>query len=379
MKLADFIEANTKAIGQDWETFARACSRDGTGWLALQDHIDEILTAVAADMRAPQDQAAQAEKGKGKGASGPLDAAGRGHAAQRGDLGLTLAQVAAEIRALRASVVRLWEQSSPEVSRRDLGDMIRFNEALDQVLIQSMTVYGEQITRTREQFLAIVEHDLRSPLGVIVVSAGLIRRRKDVDPQSAKNVDRILGSATRMQRLLDDLVDLTRARFGTRIPIAPGPVDLAILCPRVLDALHASHPDRVLRFAPSGDLRGEWDGDRVAQALSNLVTNALRYGAPAAAPIVVSAEPRGAGVALAVHNEGPVIGAEDRDRIFEPWKRAERSKQVAHPGSLGLGLFIVREIATAHGGEVRVTSSAEEGTTFTMCLPRRPGEPDVAA
>lgn len=377
MQLADFIEANTGAISEDWEAFARDCSPAGTNQLMLQDHIGAILAAVAADMRAPQSREAQAKKGKGLGGQGPLDVVGNSHATQRGDLGLTLAQVAAELRALRASVVRLWERSGPKVSRKDLGDMVRFNEAIDQVLIRSMSAYNEQLARTREQFLALVEHDLRSPLGVIFASAGLVSRRKDIDPQIAKDVDRILGSATRMQRLLNDLVDLTRARLGARLPITRGPVDLALVCSRVLDGLQAAYPDRVLRFAPSGDLVGEWDGDRIAQALSNLVTNALCHGAPAA-PIVVSAGHQGARVALAVHNEGPVISAEDMDRIFEPGKRAERSDQRVQAGSLGLGLFIVREIATAHGGEVKVTSSAEEGTTFTICLPRRPSEPAAA-
>lgn len=375
MRLATFIQANTRRIAEEWEGFARSLA-PGSGELSklvLRDHIDEILDAIARDMREPQSPAEQAEKGTGQGGrseNGDLDQAGQQHAGQRIDVGFKLDQTAAEFRALRASIVRLWEESSPETAPSDRGDLIRFNEAIDQIFIESMNSFTRKLDRYREQFLAVLGHDLRNPLGAILMSADLLSRAEDLDARHARTVTRILNSAERMNRLLSDLLDLTRARLGAGLPMTRGPMDLETVCRQVLDELEAFHPDRVLRFEPSGDLRGEWDAQRIAQVVSNLTANALQHG-DKAAPILVSARPEGEQVMLLVHNEGPPIPPQDLGKVFEPLVQSEGAAQAKAAGSLGLGLFIVQEVVTAHGGEVSVTSTEAQGTTFTVRLPRR--------
>ena len=372
LNLADFIQTNSAAIVEEWEHFARSSSpaASALSGLLLRDDIEAILVAITHDMRQPQSRAEQIEKSKGRGDEGPLDKAGQEHAGQRSQLGFGLDETMVEIRALRASVVRLWQERFPERAEGDLGELIRFNEAIDQVLIQSMSAYTRRMERYREQFLAVLEHDLRTPIGAILMSASLMERASDLGARHTHGATVIVESAERMSRLMNDLLDLTRARLGAGLPLARSPMDLEVVCRQVLAELEAFHPDRLLRFTASGGLHGEWDGARLAQVVSNLVANALQHGSGAA--VAVSAEARGDQITLTVHNEGPAIPPEDMGKIFEPLIRSRSEEQPPEAHSLGLGLFIVREIVTAHGGEVRVSSSAEQGTTFTVCLPRRP-------
>jgi len=273
--------------------------------------------------------------------------------------------------------VRMWEESTPHPAEHAIRDLIRFNEALDQALIGSLRAYTQKVNRYRDQFLAILGHDLRTPLGAIVMSAEVINRAEDIDHRYSQAATRILNSATRMKGMVEDLLDLTRVQLGSVFLITPGPADLETVCRRVLDEIEASHPDRVLRFAADGDLRGEWDAERLAQMVSNLVVNAVQHG-DETAPIDVSARGQDEGVTFAVHNQGEAIPKEELGNVFEPMVRGETAATRKAPEGLGLGLFIVREVATAHGGNVSVSSSREQGTTFTVRLPRRP-PPGIAS
>lgn len=377
MRLSDFIEANTQKIATEWEAFARALA-PGVGKLLLRDHIEEILAAVVNDMRAYQSQCDQEEKGKGRKSDettpGGLDEAAEDHAQQRLDLGLDAEEAASEFRALRASIVRMWEESSPE-PKHAIRDLIRFNEALDQTLIGSLkayTEYTEKVNRYRDQFLAILGHDLRTPLGAIMTWAEIINRQEDIDHRCSQAATWILNGATRMKGMVEDLLDLTRVQLGGAFPVTLRPVDLETVCRRVLDEIEGCHADRVLRFDSKGDLRGDWDAERLAQMVSNLVVNAVQHG-DETAPIDVSAHAQDDEVLFAVHNQGAAIPREELGKVFEPLVRGESAATTRKsPEGLGLGLFIVREIATAHGGTVSVSSSQDEGTTFTVRLPRRP-------
>jgi signal transduction histidine kinase len=173
--------------------------------------------------------------------------------------------------------------------------------------------------------------------------------------------------------MISDLLDLTRSQLGPGFPISPSAMDLKVVCRQVLDELEASHPALVLQFLPSGDLRGEWDTERIAQLISNLAMNAVQHG-DETLPITITARDEGDKICLAVHNGGPPIPPEDIGSIFEPMFSMKRGKRDT---GLGLGLFIVREIVKAHGGEVLATSSEEQGTTFTVRLPRHanPSQP----
>jgi signal transduction histidine kinase len=369
LRIDDFIRANTERITQEWEAFARSCCQSGErmSTLVLRDEIHEILHAVADNMREPQSSEEQADKGRGRGEESSLDHVGRAHARQRVEIGFRLDEAVSEFRALRSCIVRLWEGTAPEPNAIACGDLTRFNEAIDQVMTESTSTYAAERDRTREQLLAVLGHDLRSPLGAIIMAASVLGSREDHDSERrAQAVDRILRSARRMERLLDDMLDLTRIRLGSGLPLTRASMDLETTCRHVVDELATSHPHRVLRFEPSGDLHGVWDADRLAQVVSNLAGNALHHGDEGAA-VVVSARGEGEQVVLAVHNEGRPIPPEDLERIFEPLVQSESRGASAH---LGLGLFIVREIVDAHGGRVGVTSSRAEGTTFTVWLPR---------
>jgi signal transduction histidine kinase len=171
--------------------------------------------------------------------------------------------------------------------------------------------------------------------------------------------------------MIGDLLDFTRGRLGGGIPITPGLTHLGQLCRRLLDEMKALHPTRELVLRSDGDLQAEMDPDRVAQLVGNLVKNALDYS-PAGTPVTLGLHGEETAVRLEVHNQGPPIPAEVLPVLFEPFRRGRRGEKSSHSG-LGLGLFIVQQIAASHGGSVEARSTQEEGTTFIVRLPRVPG------
>jgi sigma-B regulation protein RsbU (phosphoserine phosphatase) len=200
------------------------------------------------------------------------------------------------------------------------------------------------------------------------MSAGLISRR--ADHSNTKAASLILTSAERMRRMVEDLLDLTRTRLGSGIPIAPEPMDLKSLSQEVVAELEAFHPNCPMDFQADGNLRGSWDRDRLAQVLSNLLGNALQYGARDR-PIGVVVRGDGEEVVMEVHNEGRPIPPAMLSNIFEPMVReGGRRESDKRSRSLGLGLHIAREIVLAHGGTVSLKSTGREGTTFCVRLPR---------
>jgi signal transduction histidine kinase len=231
----------------------------------------------------------------------------------------------------------------------------------------------EELRRTaefRERFLGIVSHDLRNPLNAISLSASVLLREEELPPRALKTAGRISQSAERMARMIGDLLDFTRGRLGGGIPITRQAVELGALCRPVLDELKVARPERELRLRVMGDLHGEWDGDRLAQLVGNLVKNALDYS-PAEHPVTVTLRDEGAWVRLEVHNLGEPIAPESLPELFEPFRRGMRKDESAQGSGLGLGLFIAHQIALAHGGTLEARSTREEGTTFTVRMPRR--------
>ena len=256
------------------------------------------------------------------------------------------------------------------------SDVTRFHEAIDESLAEAALSYSEMLERTREQFVGILGHDLRNPLGAIVVGATLLTTVDSLEDREVRVATRILNSANRMTRMVADLLDLTRTQLGTGIPVTLRQMDLAPVCAQVISELEILQPGPHVRFESHGVLLGEWDTDRLHQAISNLVANALEHGLHDGG-VAVSAREQGEDVVLRVHNEGPPIPEALQAKIFEPMIRVERPRgegsRVEGPAAgLGLGLFIAREVVAAHGGNLTVVSTANEGTTFTMQLPRRP-------
>lgn len=215
------------------------------------------------------------------------------------------------------------------------------------------------------QLVGIVGHDLRTPLAAIRMSAALLLRRGSLSEEQARTLARIDGSAARMGRIIHDLLDFTRVRNEGRIPVHVQPADLVPLVRRAVAELAAVHPEREIRFVAPDAVAVAADPDRLAQAVTNLVGNALQHS-PRDARVSVHIDEDASSIALRVHNEGPPIRAELLGELFEPFRRGRHG---ADGGSLGLGLFIVREVVRAHGGEVAVASSSRDGTTFTVRLP----------
>jgi len=170
-----------------------------------------------------------------------------------------------------------------------------------------------------------------------------------------------------------DLLDFAATGLGGAMPVSPAATDLGALCQDAMEEMRAAHPGCTLRCDLHGDLRGEWDPARLRQLISNLLGNAAQHGGEACRAEVSTRADGPDAVVLAVHNDGPPIPPEALPTIFDPLVRGSSAEQERRrrPGSLGLGLYIAREVVTAHGGSIDVRSSAEDGTVFTVRLPRR--------
>jgi signal transduction histidine kinase len=224
----------------------------------------------------------------------------------------------------------------------------------------------------REQFIAVLGHDLRNPIQAISAGAGILLRQA-LDPKSLLIADHIRTCSRRMSRLVDDILDLARGRLGNGFSLDLHEVpDLEAALLHVIAELQSAHPDRIIRCDIAVPDKVRCDRDRVAQLLSNLLANALAHGA-SDLPVDVIARRGDGSLVLAVTNQGAPIPPETIPRLFQPyWRPATESP---HAG-LGLGLYIVAEIARAHGGRMDVSSTAERGTTFTFTLPT-PGLTDT--
>jgi phosphoserine phosphatase RsbU/P len=221
-----------------------------------------------------------------------------------------------------------------------------------------------------QQLVGIVSHDLRGPLNAILTGSSMMLQRDNIDPWQAKTAARILSCAERANRLIRDLLDFTQARMGGGIPVRPAALDLHELTLQVVEEARAAHVERDIQVSQGGDGRGQWDADRLAQVVSNLLGNALKYS-PEGTPVRVETQGEDERVVLEVHNAGEPIAPDLLPRIFEPLRRGKR-RSSRSDRSIGLGLYIVRELVLAHGGTVEVRSTESEGTTFTVALPRAP-------
>jgi signal transduction histidine kinase len=221
----------------------------------------------------------------------------------------------------------------------------------------------------QERFVAVLGHDLRNPLGAIDMAAAVLRQRATManDTATMHVLDRMRSSSTRMSRMIEQVLDLTRLRLAGGLALNPRPMDLRETLTRIVNELRMAHPSRsmVLRCE---SMCGTWDADRLEQVFSNLIANAVHYGAPDR-PVTIDARLEDGAVRVEVHNEGEPIPEELRARLFDPFRRGTRESRHAKTAGLGLGLYICREIALAHRGCLDVQSSSPEGTTFRVTLP----------
>jgi PAS domain S-box-containing protein len=227
--------------------------------------------------------------------------------------------------------------------------------------------------RTQEEFerqlVGIVSHDLKNPLNTILLAAEMLARTGGLGETATRNAKRIERAAARATRMINDLLDFTRARLGTGIPIERRHVGLATTFRSLVDEVRVGHPARTIHFSTNGDCSGSFDADRLAQVLTNLVDNALKYGPPET-PVSVTLRSEADTVCFSVENEGPAIPTELLPRIFEPLQRGDTTAFDPSSGrSVGLGLYIVKNLVEAHGGVIDVSSDGVT-TRFAVCLPR---------
>ncbi|MBC8642892.1 HAMP domain-containing histidine kinase [Caballeronia sp. EK] len=368
--LSDFIEAKLSALVDEWAEYAGTIGLKDSHLTVtqLRDSAQDILIQIAADMRQPQTDVQQRSKSRGgqRDPKSGFDRVAHEHADDRLAHGYGINDVVAEYRALRASVLRQWQNTSPNDAVAS-GEVIRFNEAIDQMLAESVRQYAQRTEHIRDLFTSVLAHDLRSPLSAVLNSAEVVLHDKGLSSSSVRAVGLAQRGAVRMRRMIDDLLVFTRTRLGDALPIDFKPQNMERICNDAADEVRASHPDASIEVRLTGNLAGNWDGARIDQLLVNLLVNAVQHGSGA---ISVNAFGDDRQVTLVVSNEGTPIPATALPTLFDPLTRADSSPRRSQPSSsMGLGLYICRCIAHAHNGTIQVESSGGE-TSFTVQIPR---------
>lgn len=350
--LAQFLRDSRETVVAAWLTqIEKLPSAAGKPWGLLRDHIPDILDQLAAALE------------QGETNDGALDRLAGEHAALRFRTGYDLRQVVLEYQALRQTILTLYAQSQPPYTST-LRPVTSMDRSLDEAIGDAVDRFMDERDKARDVFVGILGHDLRTPLQTISIAADLFLGRQDVLPPpfvaAATSAKR---AAHRMERMIEDLLDFARGRLGGGIPITPTDANLRAVARGIVDELAAGHPDRSIAClaVASGDFDGQWDAPRIGQAISNLVANAIEHGGD---PIEVETLDQGEHVRVEVRNAG-TIPDEIRPTLLQPFHRGKSGT------GLGLGLYVVDEIARAHGGRVDIESTPERGTRVSLVLPRQ--------
>jgi len=363
VRLAEFIEKNHGRIVDAWQQFAELLPPfDGQATTTeLREHAGRMLDAVVDDMRAPPSTDRMAVPPERRDARG---SGGSEHGLQRHAAGLSLIALTSEFRTLRAVVLRLWAGAGFVRSPEAFDDLVVFNESLDRITGDAVLAFTQATERDRALVMGIVAHDLRGPLQTASMAAHILAHRY---PQLGEEdtTAQLRRSLARMAPMVDDLMGV--AAFGLRgsMNVRPVGMDLTALAAEIVSEVAAEFPAHRFVSESRGPHVGHWDRARLGQLLSNLLRNAAAHGEPQGVIRIVLREADDR-VVLSVHNRGPVIPEAEREGLFSPTARGSAAKAGPH---LGLGLFIVREIARGHGGTIGVTSDAERGTVFSVVLP----------
>ncbi|MGZ9108273.1 MAG: ATP-binding protein [Micavibrio sp.] len=372
MELSTFIRKNEDRIIAEWEAFARSVPiAEQMNREALRDHVVALLRFIADDLETFQTEWQQSEKSKGRGldAAENTDSAGESHAEQRFIGGFDTVEMISEFRALRASVIKLWDIDTTK-TEANFKSLIRFNEAVDQIMTESVVRYTEKINDARSLFLGTLMHDLRNPLNAVSQSAELLLSIGHLDNKQTQLVSQIKTSTERVARLVSELIDEVRIRLGKGLPISPAPMNIEETAHQAVREIRAAYPNCTISLVTTGVLEGVWDSVRISQVLSNLIGNAIQHGDPEQT-IYLQAKGMPDGVELSVQNKGDPIPPDVLPKIFDPLTRGKgKDRDEFKTNSLGLGLFITKGIIESHGGSISVVSNATDGTTFTAWLPR---------
>jgi signal transduction histidine kinase len=372
MRLPDFILENLEPILQAWEDFARTIETPGADLdsAALRDHAEQMLRAIVSDLRTTQTKREQAAKSQGQAPLDEEETAAEIHAMTRLMAGFTIDQMVSEYRALRTSVVSQWMRQVKDGTPINVDDMTRFHEAIDQALTESIASYSRAVEASRNMFLGILGHDLRTPLGAILLGADVLRRIEGAGARSTTVANQIYTSVRRASQIVGDLLDLTRCQMGPGIPVKTADIDLAPLCERVVEEIRAFHPEAMVLFEANTPVQGQFDGARMEQVFSNIISNAVQHG-DNQLPIKVALENSDGCAMFTVHNGGEPIPEDVLPFIFNPMARFSQRSVVGHEPTegLGLGLFIASEIVASHAGSIEIVSDSSIGTTFLVRLP----------
>ncbi|MFC0135983.1 hypothetical protein CR105_01485 [Massilia eurypsychrophila] len=374
MRLSLFILDNLDAILAEWEDFAATLAPlEDADRTELRDHATAVLKVIATDLETAQGESESIAKSKGQAPVAAIDTPAEVHAAARMSSGLNSDQVMAEFRALRSSVLRLWTHNVTITTPAQIEDMVRFNEAIDQAQSESMARYTKLLRDAQSLFLAILGHDVRSPLGAVSMGAQVLLQDQTLPAKVLKVGLRIFNSTQRVDEIVRDLLDFSTSHLGDGIPIDPYTVDLEDICLNVVEEARTFHPDRKIEYVSEGKLVGSWDGPRLAQAFANLISNAIQHGKPEGTIHVAinGGEPE---VLVEVRNDAEVIPVAKLRTLFDPVKsfaiRPPSERKMSRVQNLGLGLYVVKEIVRAHGGQISVVSNEETGVKFSVVLPR---------
>ncbi|NHZ44704.1 sensor histidine kinase [Massilia aquatica] len=370
MRLSKFISDNIEVILQEWEDFAGTLhALDSATKAQLRDHAKAILAVICVDLDTYQSVQQGIDKAQGNAPEAAGETAAEAHAVDRLQAGFKVEEVMAEYRALRASVLRLWQCRVKQADASDLQDMLRFNEAIDQSLTESLAHFSAMVRDSQNVFLAILGHHVRNPLGAISMGTQLILQDGTLAPRHLKVAAQVLRSTQRVSDIVSDLLDYSTSHLGGGIPVTPAPYDLSAESRSVVQEMKLFHPEREFRVDVEDDIGVCWDRARMSQALSNLLANAVQHGA-AASPVWVTVSRQGGDVLLVVQNEGEVISPRRLRTMFDPAKsfamKSTSERSASQSGNLGLGLYITHEIVLAHGGKIWVSSTELEGTTIKV-------------
>jgi signal transduction histidine kinase len=355
-RVADFIRENEARIATLWEDEVRAelpALKNMTRPVLL-DHLQEFLEGLANWLEGKTEEADRA-----------FHNLVEGHALQRLGYGVGLETLTSEYSKIR--IVLLRELANvPDIPS---ASMLRLHEGMDRAMNDAIRRYAFRREEVRERFMAILGHDLRDPLSTVQISANILAANPGIKPELRLIASRIGRASNRMVRMIADVLDFARGHLGNGIPANPTLNDMGEICRAAVDELSAANPQRELAVQTTGDLRGAFDRDRVHQALANLISNALHH---TRGPIEVHAreEENHEAIVTDVTSHGAAIPEDLRRRIFDPFLQGDT------PGprqGLGLGLYIVQQIALAHGGTCDVASD-DKATTFSIRWPRAPGE-----
>lgn len=363
MKLSQFIKNNGQHILEEWEKFAGEIYSELDPRL-LRDHAAEMLEAITDDMEAAQGENEQTAKSKGVGQAHAIGQTGAHHAIHRLETGFTLFQVVSEYRYLRACVLSLWGK----IGQLDADGITRFNESIDEALVEAVKKYSSVSNKNRNDLLGILGHDLKNPLAAITMGSQLLTKANNLNDHQVRIAMRLFNTSHRMHRMLDYLLDLIRIQQHRGLPINPVPCNLDIICQQIIGEIGMAYTDHVIGYHTHGNLNGVWDPDRLAQVLSNIIANALKHGERDGEVIVETRDlyPLDK-VMMRIHNFG-IISPTIIHSIFN--RRIDDDTPISAGTGMGLGLFVARAIVASHGGTIEVVSNPQEGTTFIISLPR---------